>query len=326
LQESGHYAVKNNLINGEQWCLEPGKAAAEWRAWVSEKTAIRSVDSEKQSIDPVVLEKAIGNFKAVFNWIRGLKVGAGKILPLGVQPSLPESAAACGMECQIPSAKFSVASRAPQVLISGSRLDWAAIPNLAPFSEHGHWMLLPVTHGKQGINFVHTRQELTKVWLEEALELTTALPEAVVFFNGLHAGASQNHLHFQLVFEPENLPIEAAERMTLSGVTCLMGYPAGAVVYDSNSLDSLWMAVAKLQARGVPLNLILRHGCAYLVGRVAEHEVTPEYPCAIPASYEFAGKWIVPSKEFFDSLTAEIAETVLRKASYTSKQLVALVS
>jgi hypothetical protein len=245
---------------------------------------------------------------------------------VGRQADLASDSWSCRFGCQDPRRNLSLLARQYMAQFMGRNAKWNAYINASPFHPKGHFIWVQVFH--YGVNAVlpHTPQRLARETLQDFVGLANSLSNALLFFNSLHAGATVNHLHFQLVFYDEPLAIVSAERVNVGRLTLLHGYPATGLVFERESVEQVWSCVDVLQESKVPFNLIAVDGTLYLFPRNADHEVVEELPGGVVASMELAGMVITGQQQIFDGVTDEILARALNKVTLSPAHLVRLLN
>jgi hypothetical protein len=281
------------------------------------QTGKRSTSIEERLLGP--------GWSIVYHRFRPLRPGATRPLP-GRQMDLPPDPMACPFGCQDPRKWLSLLGRAPLAQITCEYDAWHAYPNAAPFHPEGHFLWVPAIRNGTTAVLPHRRQRLTQEALADFVVLARTTSNALLFFNAPHGGASANHLHFQSVVHHDALAIELASRQ-VRGSHTLLEYPATALVFEnSGSPEKLWPIVDRLQQREVPFNLIAVSGSFYLVPRDPEHEVVEEFPGAVLASMEIAGRVITGDRNIFNDFSADTLARALRKSTLAPAAILEMLS
>lgn len=128
-----------------------------------------------------------------------------------------------------------------------------------------------------------------------------------VGFNSLGAGASVNHLHLQMFYREERLPVEA---LTWTHTEGLHDYPAHCQFF--NSVESAWMRIEAHHRNDQSYNLLYRPSGCYVMWR-PQGEVGhwPKWSMGMGWA-ELAGLFFPNSRLAFESLGEEELEAALR--------------
>lgn len=149
------------------------------------------------------------------------------------------------------------------------------------------------------------------LWGAVAL-LSPRLPGIGFGYNALGAGASVNHLHFQMFLRPEPLPVESSRWLHQGG-----NEPYPTAVYRFGDEDAAWDAVEALHAEECPYNLLYRPGHAYLLPQTNRADGSLPAWCGALSWYELSGAFVTFSRDTFDSLDAgELSALLLAKGSH----------
>jgi hypothetical protein len=163
--------------------------------------------------------------------------------------------------------------------------------------------------------------------LQDFLALASFSQNVLTFFNGLRAGASVDHIHFQAVCCERPLPIKKATIRAVAGHYILDNYPAAGTVYvPGTPADRIWRDIDRLQSLSIPLNLISAGSHTYLIARNSEHEIVDEFPDAVLAGMELAGKPITSNQGFYQRATWPTIETALQKSTLSTDELLRVLS
>jgi hypothetical protein len=275
-------------------------------------------------IEAPVDERPVGStgFVCQFNGYRALKPGGGAPR-LGQQPDISPAASACRFYCQDPKKSLSLLKRDPLLQVRLRHGRWNAYYNAIPFEKEGHFLWVPIVVDGAATVIPHFPQLLTREFVEDLLLLFGQTTEAIVFFNSLHAGASVNHIHAQVVFHKQRLAIEDARTIAYKGFTILDGYPAEAICFGSDSdISAIAAAVGRLHAEGIPFNLIMLGRRVLLVPRNPEHEIVEEFPGGVLATMEIAGKIITVDRSAYDRTDATQIGSAFQKVTHSAKQVI----
>jgi hypothetical protein len=149
----------------------------------------------------------------------------------------------------------------------------------------------------------------------------------MVFFNSRHAGATQDHFHLQALLHASQLPIQKAEQKSCEGGPVrYVGapYPINALVYLLEDKERCCESILKLQARGVPFNLIFLKGRLFLVPRDINNEIVCEFPNVL-GSMEVSGKFIISGREAFEKASEERIRTALGRTGLAIDDIAAML-
>lgn len=138
----------------------------------------------------------------------------------------------------------------------------------------------------------------------------------LAFFNSWSAAASVNHLHLQLLDEEVPLlhfPLESAENLPNSEAQRIRSYPAVNLVFPAQAVAAAWNVVRMLQEANQPHNLFFTQEWTYLFPRNPDPrqkglEILGEQTGAL----EYAGVFTTYERSFYNGLTLERIETLLR--------------
>lgn len=256
-------------------------------------------------------------FQCELNGYRALRPGGGTLKP-GRQPDLPPEPLKCGFACQDPTKDLSILRRPVLLKVRLKNAQWAALHNMAPLEAAGHVLWFPVSERGETVCFPHAPQRLSREFLEDLVELFARCPGYVLFFNSPHAGATQDHIHAQMVRQTARLAIEDAAQVDCGchGFRRLDGYPARGFVFLKDADAALiYSCVDRLQQQQTPYNLIMAADRIVVVPRDAAHEVVAEFPKGVLASMEFAGKIITTDKQTHRDADAEKVKSAFGKTT-----------
>jgi hypothetical protein len=211
----------------------------------------------------------------------------------GVLDAPSELAAECGFKCDDPKHPWSLLSRDPVNVLLMPGGYWASYYNFSPFEAEGHFLLLPVRVRGNLLVLPHFPQRLTREFLADGISLFAAGEGLLFLFNSLHAGASQNHFHFQAVAATQKYAITRHQPPSGSYAP-LENYPIrGLAISIECPLDTIYGFIRRLEAASVPFNLVMTGKAIYLMPRKAECEIVEEFPYGVLASIEMAGRLIL---------------------------------
>lgn len=233
----------------------------------------------------------------------------------------------CLFACQDSSNPLSLLHRhAPiQTTLGNSR--WAGLPNALPVEKNGHFLWVPRSPLGDSFAYPHSPQVLTFPLLQDFLTLASFHPDVLTYFNGLGAGASVNHIHFQSVCCDGYLPIKHATVRAIGRHYILDDYPVAGIAYPPDTPeDRLWRDIDQLQSLSIPLNLISVGRQTYLISRNSEHEIVDEFPGAVLAGMELSGKLITSHQDFYQRATWSTIQTALQRSTLATEDLLCILS
>jgi hypothetical protein len=135
-----------------------------------------------------------------------------------------------------------------------------------------------------------------------------------------------NHIHFQSVQREGEMPIEKGTTFLRGGRAFLEDYPASGLVYSHDTLaEKIWSDIEKLQDRGIPFNLIQAGGRTFLAPRNIEHEMVEEFPGAILAAMEIAGKAITTEESYYREVDWRTLQAALHKSTLRNEELLLIL-
>jgi len=163
--------------------------------------------------------------------------------------------------------------------IVGNETKWAIVFNQYPLLPV-QLLIISFEEGK-----LTRRPQRLKEKDLEITELAKKL-KGRIFFNSLGAGATQNFLHFQCIFE--QLPVETILHP---------GYPASFIVLANFAQErkNLWKKILKLQAQNVPFNLLITPENVFIFPR--RKEKSASIPWRRIGALEMAGVWCIRPEE-----------------------------
>ena len=157
-------------------------------------------------------------------------------------------------------------------------------------------------------------QFLTKEYLDYIFCLQTdneiKIPEWVTAYNSLGAGASINHLHFQVFLQSQPLALFSSH-LTHNGGT--ESWPAYCCVF--NTTEACWHYLQQLHAHNIPYNLLVKYKKIFCLPR---KPATQTYATFNVASYgwsEMAGIFTFSDNNIFTQATPALLEETLRSVS-----------
>ena len=174
----------------------------------------------------------------------------------------------------------------------------------------------------------------------DMMELAQLLPEHVIMFNGEGCGASApDHMHFQATLQDE-LPL-CAELEARSGDGLDSCYGSHNELWmDDRTGRQLIYARAKIMNSAIIWDMSLalagwkrnalcwhKEGTWHFVyfprtvGRPSCYGVGPGQFVLSPAAAEYGGVWVLPRREDFDNLTADIISSIYQELSCSSDDM-----
>lgn len=320
-----------------QFVAPQNDSAGRWRAGDRVIYGLRPDDSgfafyaenldQAQPIYGAVEERTIGDsgYICQYNGYRALRPGL-KRSPPGRQPPLSAEVADCRFFCTDPQQPLSLLRRRPLMQIRLPHYRWQAYYNAAPIEKAGHFLWLPVDPANPAV-LPHLPQVLTLAFLHDAIALFRQLDRTIVFFNGLGAGASVNHIHIQSAFHAHPVAIQQAPLKPLPGVTVLADYLTPGLVFAADaSASEVFGWVQRLQHQGIPHSLVMVGDRIVLFPRDINHEVVTEFPTDRPGAPAFWGKLLTADHATFKRVTPEQLRRAFSKMGLNSDQFASLVS
>ncbi|MDH5446498.1 MAG: DUF4922 domain-containing protein [Gammaproteobacteria bacterium] len=163
----------------------------------------------------------------------------------------------------------------------------------------------------------HNKQYLTKEYLDYVFSLQNHfhnnLPELVIAYNSLGAGASVNHLHFQVFLETQALPISSNMYKHNGGE---MDYPASCLFFSDQ--NSCWSFIKKLHANNTPYNLLFKNNKIYCLPRNMNHCDHSYLNLSTCGWSEMAGVFNLPNKDSFTAINSDKLTEVMQLLSSRS--------
>ncbi|MBP7768397.1 hypothetical protein KA082_00985 [Candidatus Woesebacteria bacterium] len=140
--------------------------------------------------------------------------------------------------------------------LSLGNLAWLLTINTAPIETY-HSLLICSTHFEQ---------QLSQKSLNDLHAISLLYPDLSIGFNGWGAGASQKHLHAQVVFS--GFPIAKWEKDPV--LHTIKNYPG--ICFYFYSPDHCLETIEQLERAHIPYNVLLTNGCIYLAPRKNEFD------------------------------------------------------
>jgi hypothetical protein len=287
----------------------------------------QNLDQSRQ-IDDSVEEKFVEDtgFICQFNGYRALRPGLKRSQP-GRQPTLSAKPADCRFFCEAPDKPLSLISRRPLMQVPLGHYLWNAYYNAAPIEKAGHFLWVPVSQNQPTPVLPHFPQVLTLEFLQDAIALFRKLDKSIVFFNGLGAGASVNHIHIQSAYHRHPIALEKAPLTTLTHCTILGDYLAPGIAFPADAPPHyVFQWVERLQRYHIPHNLVMVADRIVLFPRNIDHEVISELPTDRPGSPAFWGKLLTANRQTFAEVTPDILRQAFQKMGLPATDFAELVS
>jgi hypothetical protein len=187
--------------------------------------------------------------------------------------------------------------------------DGALFFNKYPFVDL-HGLLVPEPN-RMHPQFLR-EEDLEYLWhVTEVLQ--GSLPGVGFGYNSFGAGASVNHLHFQMFLRPRDLPVTHSQWCHNGGS---MDYPAGCHRFDS--VRDAWSFINGLHQRETSYNLLALQGSLYCFPRRRQGSYYPEDWSGSLAWYEMAGGFASFDEQEFRGLEAETLTRALQEVALTA--------
>lgn len=141
-----------------------------------------------------------------------------------------------------------------------------------------------------------------------AEDLGARLPGVGLAYNAYGAGASVNHLHFQLFLREAPLPVLDPRWQHMGGA---QAYPTPCLVLEDP--HAAWDCLAELHFRSTPYNLLYLPGRLLILPRRAQGTASLPAWSAGQAWYELCGGAVLFSRDDYDRLGPEDLEGLLAR-------------
>lgn len=236
--------------------------------------------------------------------------------------------AKCNYYCQNPYHRYSLLVREPFcVMALPSGRIWALYYNFAPFEEEGHLLWMPARFSGTALVLPHFPQVMTKEFLEDVMVLFQSSRGFLYFFNSIHAGATQHHFHYQLIYVgEEGLPIVKANSCAEEGYVFLNGYPIEGLIFGrDDGPDRIYHCIDRFQEKAIPFNMIMVKDKIFLIPRNPDHEIVEEFPFGVLASVEIAGRLILSNRKNFEETIYENVRIAFKKSGLERERIVCLI-
>lgn len=153
-------------------------------------------------------------------------------------------------------------------------------------------------------------QFLTKKYLDYIFQLQATtepdIPELVTAYNSIGAGASVNHLHFQLFLESRPLAIFSSSVVHNGGTET---YPANCQVF--NSTEKCWQYLQRLHDTNTPYNLLFKNRTLFCLPRKIPSRELAQFNIASYGWSEMAGIFTLNNLTDFEQTTIDtLLETI----------------
>jgi len=324
------YPVREAIHSGTQVeiGIENSSGNAKYYAKESSPSHMRRLDGE-------ILERFVEgtDFVVQFNPFRGYRPGTNKPeFRDGTENAPKPGAENCRFECQETKSDLSLLKRDPlkQVLLKNNGR-YNLYYNAFPIEETGHFLYVPVERNGIKESLPHIAQVLTEISIEDTLELCDNSTDSILFFNSIHAGATADHFHIQMIPHLKTLKdgtplrdgkyaLERAARGEYGERKILEDYPIRGLFYSNEDKAKISQDILHLQKKGIPFNWILMGGNSYLLPRKKEFERVSEFS-NILASVECLGKMVTSDRKIYDELTKESIHRAFGKMSYSVEEL-----
>ena len=285
--------------------------------------------TQKRLLSVVPEKPEIGHgFKKCFFPHRLLRAEMPGKRRLGRQGEPSSDIAKCNYQCQNPYHRYSLLVKEPFcVMTLPTGRIWALYYNFAPFEEEGHLLWLPARFSGTALVLPHFPQIMTKEFLEDVMVLFQGSRGFLYFFNSIHAGATQHHFHYQLIYVGEEiLPIEKANSFIDGGYDFLDGYPIKGLIFGcASGPDLIWHCIDRFQQNAIPFNMIMVRDKIFLIPRNPDHEIVEEFQFGVLASVEIAGRLILSDRKNFEEATYEKVENAFKKSGLERSEIVRLI-
>ena len=259
-----------------------------------------------------------GGYFCILNGYRTLRPSDG-YPSIGRQPDIPSAPHTCRFYCQNPVHPLSLLNREPLLNVPLPHFTWNAYYNAAPLQPEGHFLWIPTQPEN---SLPHWLQQLTPALIEDALALFAQVSDVILYFNGLHAGASVNHIHFQAVYHTQALPVESAPVKDYKDYQLLTNCLIEPAVFSAERSDQLIHYVEALQRCGLPFNLLMASNRVLVIAKDSAHEIVAELHPNGMAALEVCGAITVSDRATFTSLNASRLKQALQKMVVPASQVI----
>jgi len=266
--------------------------------------------SKKKPIAAKILERKVKgtNFTIQLNEFRALRPGH-EAYHLGTRPEISAKAKDCRLFCQNKKNSISICNRTPLLQVKQKKYTWNIYNNAFPYQTTGHFLIVPSVKNR----ISHWPQQFDASLMEESLALIAKMPQMIVVFQSLHAGASVNHFHFQAFFHDKKYALDFASVKN----NILEDYPVPAFVYKLGSGNKhIEKAVLILQQENVPFDLIFLNKQAYIFPRNPDHEVVAEFPNGVIGAMDLIGHIVTTDKDVYKNFDIHKLYRTLNKTCF----------
>ena len=150
----------------------------------------------------------------------------------------------------------------------------------------------------------HNNQYLSKEYLNYIFSFQAHvqknIPAAVTAYNTLGAGASVNHLHFQIFIEDRPLPVFSESFLHNGG-----SHPYPATCHAFADTEKCWHFIQKLYTDNVPFNLLFKNKRIYCLPRNIVTNKHHQFNTTTCGWSEMAGAFTMTNKDIFESITVD---------------------
>jgi hypothetical protein len=242
----------------------------------------------------------------------------------------------CIFYCDQPLEPLSLLNREMKLALSVNGRTYGLFHNAFPIEESGHFLYVPVKFHKGAMTLPHkpNPQAISKDRIEDFLYIFSQSQDMVMFFNGMGAGASVDHFHFQVVpyirtiktkdgvkeLPEQKLGLERALIEECGNGRRIVTTPINrGYVHELNEAELIWREVNCFQEKKIPLNWILMGGRSYLFPRKDYKNSKHESAVSRLAGYEHTGKIITIKEDH--SLSKELLEEYRATMAYSREEL-----
>ena len=286
-----------------------------------------------EEIDVRIIKDTIPgtDFTKEFHPIRALRVDVNAtISPIGRQPDMPAHSEKCGFYCTDEGNPLSLLRRQPLLEARAEDRLWQFFHTPFVMEPNGHLICVPdISNADQ-----RREQALTYNDIKDIINIMARSDNAMAFFNAKHAGATVNHIHFQMLHHDSKLAIEKASfahKANVEGVDISLSknYPINTILVESLNpaqlADAVYTLVELLQKKGIPFNVVFIGNKVYIFPRNINAERVSEFRDSGLASMELAGKTILTNRDTYDGVTAQRINSALEKISLSEEEVTGFV-
>ena len=161
---------------------------------------------------------------------------------------------------------------------------------------------------------LHRNQFLTKDYLEYSFQLQSSgqqkIPELVIAYNSIGAGASVNHLHFHIFLETKPLAVFSPGVIHNGGSE---PYPVLFRVF--NNIEECWNYLQQLHDANTPYNLLFKNSKIFCLPRKPPSKVFPDFNVSSYGWSEMAGIFTLSNKDSFAQVSIDDLLETIRSVS-----------